>query len=139
MKFGHLVNALEELIFGNRRLILVLFGLVTLFMATSLTNLRIDAGFSKLLPLKHEYMQTFTEHSKEFGGANRVLIALMSRKGDMFTPEFFDTLEKATDDVFFIPGVDRTRVRCGDPATPAPGPRVTLWRDPRPTSFPVDW
>ena len=110
MKFGHLVNALEELIFGNRRLILVLFGLVTLFMATSLTNLRIDAGFSKLLPLKHEYMQTFTEHSKEFGGANRVLIALMSRKGDMFTPEFFDTLEKATDDVFFIPGVDRAQV-----------------------------
>jgi len=110
MKLGHLINALEQLVFGNRRLILVLFGLVTLFMATSVTNLRIDAGFSKLLPLEHEYMQTFTEHSKEFGGANRILIALMSRQGDMFTPEFFATLEKATDDVFFIPGVDRAQV-----------------------------
>lgn len=110
MKLGHLISALEKLIFGNRRLILVLFGLVTLFMATSVTNLRIDAGFSKLLPLKHEYMKTFTEYSKEFGGANRILIALMSRKGDIFTPEFFSTLEKATDEVFFIPGVDRAQV-----------------------------
>ncbi len=110
MKLGRLINALEQLIFGNRRIIIVLFGLITLFMAVSITNLRIDAGFSKLLPLKHEYMQTFTEYSKEFGGANRIVIALMSRQGDMFTPEFFSTLEKATDDVFFIPGVDRALV-----------------------------
>lgn len=110
MKLGRLINVLEELIFGNRRLILIFFGLVTLLMAASVTNLRIDAGFSKLLPLEHEYMQTFTKHSKEFGGANRILIALMSRKGDIFTPEFFSTLEKATDDVFFIPGVDRAQV-----------------------------
>jgi predicted RND superfamily exporter protein len=110
MKLGRLINALEQLVFGNRKIILILFGLVTLFMATSVTNLQIDAGFSKLLPLKHEYMQTFTEHSKEFGGANRVVIALMSRQGDIFTPEFFSTLEKATDDVFFIPGVDRAQV-----------------------------
>jgi predicted RND superfamily exporter protein len=110
MKLGSFINALEQLIFGNRRTILVIFGLITLFMVTSVANLRIDAGFSKLLPLKHEYMQTFTEHSKEFGGANRIVIALMSREGDMFTPEFFSALEKATDDVFFIPGVDRALV-----------------------------
>ena len=110
MKLGHLINALEQLVFGNRRLILAFFVLVTLVMAYSVSNLRIDAGFSKLLPLKHEYMQTFSTHSKEFGGANRIVIALMSRQGDIFTPEFFSTLEKATDDVFFIPGVDRAQV-----------------------------
>ncbi len=110
MKLDHLIDILERLVFGNRRLILALFALVTLLMAYSVSNLRIDAGFSKLLPLKHEYMQTFSEHSLEFGGANRVLIALMSRQGDMFTPEFFETLENATDDVFFIPGVDRAQV-----------------------------
>jgi predicted RND superfamily exporter protein len=110
MKLGGIINFLEQLVFGNRRLILALFVLVTLVMAYSVTNLRIDAGFSKLLPLKHEYMQTFSTHSKEFGGANRIVIALMSRQGDIFTPEFFSTLEKATDDVFFIPGVDRAQV-----------------------------
>jgi predicted RND superfamily exporter protein len=110
MKLDSFVSGLENLIFSNRRIILGLFVLVTLFMAYSVTNLRIDAGFSKLLPLKHEYMQTYVEHRKEFGGANRVLIALMAKQGDIFTPEFFDTLEKATDDVFFIPGVDRAQV-----------------------------
>lgn len=110
MKLGSFTSGLERLIFNNRRIIIGFFILVTLLMAYSLTNLRIDAGFSKLLPLKHEYMQTYVEHRKEFGGANRILIALMSKSGDIFTPEFFSTLEKATDDVFFIPGVDRALV-----------------------------
>ena len=41
---------------------------------------------------------------------NRILIALMSEEGDIFTPEFFETLRKTTDEVFFIPGIDRSRV-----------------------------
>lgn len=110
MKVNSLKSGLEKLIFNNRRIFLGFFILITLLMAYSVTNLRIDAGFSKLLPLKHEYMQTYVEHRKEFGGANRVLIALMAKKGDIFTPDFFKTLEAATADVFFIPGVDRAQV-----------------------------
>jgi len=34
----------------------------------------------------------------------------MAKSGDIFTPDFFMVLEKATDEVFFIPGVDRTKV-----------------------------
>lgn len=101
---------LENLIFDHRKWVLGIFTFITIFMAYSATDIHIDAGFSKLLPLKHEYMQTFLKYRKEFGGANRVLIALMAKKGDIFTQEFFRTLEKATDEVFFIPGVDRTRV-----------------------------
>ena len=110
MKVNSFKSGLEKLIFNNRRIFLGFFILITLLMAYSVTNLRIDAGFSKLLPLKHEYMQTYVEHRKEFGGANRVLIALMAKQGDIFTPEFFKTLEDATADVFFIPGVDRAQV-----------------------------
>ena len=101
---------LENLIFGHRRTVIVLFLLVTGFMAYQASRLRVDAGFAKMLPLKHEYMQTYVQHRDEFGGANRVLIALKVRHGDIFTPEFFNTLRAVTDDVFFIPGVDRTRV-----------------------------
>ncbi|WP_321367732.1 MMPL family transporter [uncultured Desulfuromusa sp.] len=110
MKINAFRTGLEKLIFNNRRILLGFFILITLLMSYSLTNLRIDAGFSKQLPLEHEYMQTYVEHRKEFGGANRILIALMTKQGDIFTPEFFDTLQKATDDVFFIPGVDRAQV-----------------------------
>lgn len=110
MTIRQLIDLLEKLIFGHRRIILILFALMTLLMGWSMTHLRIDAGFTKLLPLKHEFMQTFVEYSKEFGGANRVLIALMAKQGDIFTEDFFRTLEQATDEVFFIPGVDRAQV-----------------------------
>ena len=69
-----------------------------------------DAGFTKLLPVEHEYMQTFLEYRDDFGGADRVAVALIAREGDMFTPEFFDRLRDVTDAVFFLPGVDRTQV-----------------------------
>ncbi|HUO82781.1 MAG TPA: MMPL family transporter [Gammaproteobacteria bacterium] len=101
---------LERGIFGARPWIIGLFGALTVLMLVAAAQLRIDAGFSKLLPLEHEYMRTYLEHRDEFGGANRVLIALIAEDGDMFTPEFFAALERATDEVFFIPGVDRARV-----------------------------
>jgi predicted RND superfamily exporter protein len=63
------------------------------------------------LPLEHEYMKTFVEHQAEFGGANRILVAVIARDGNMFTPEFFRALRTATDEVFFIRGVDRARVQ----------------------------
>nr|MBP6515095.1 MMPL family transporter [Steroidobacteraceae bacterium] len=50
-------------------------------------------------------------HKAEFGGANRLLIAVVARDGNMFTPEFFEALKIATDEVFFIEGVDRSRVQ----------------------------
>ena len=101
---------LERIIFAHRKVVIVLFTLTTVVMGTFATQLKVDAGFSKLLPLEHEYMQTFVQYQDAFGGANRVLVALTSRTGDIFTPEFFETLRMATDEVFFITGVDRTRV-----------------------------
>ncbi len=88
MKLSSFMTGLENLIFNNRRTFLAFFALITLFMGYSVTNLKIDAGFSKQLPLEHEYMQTYVELRKEFGGANRVLIALMAKDGNIFTPGF---------------------------------------------------
>ncbi|MDH3424634.1 MAG: MMPL family transporter, partial [Gemmatimonadota bacterium] len=100
----------EDAIFGHRPLVIALFLVVTAVMGYSATKIGIDAGFAKLLPLKHEYMQTYLKHREQFGGANRILIALVAKEGDIFTPEFFAALKTASDEVFFIPGVDRARV-----------------------------
>jgi hypothetical protein len=105
-----MISRLERLIFNNRKLVILLFVLMTGFMLWQASHLRIDAGFAKLLPLQHPYMKTYLEYRDQFGGANRVVIALKTRDGDIFTPAFFEVLRDATDDVFFIPGVDRTRV-----------------------------
>jgi uncharacterized protein len=105
-------GVLEQLIFGNRLAIVIVFALVTAVLLTvAARGLRIDASFTKQLPLKHEYMQTFVAHQSEFGSANRVLIALIARDGNMFTPGFFDALKKATDEVLVMDGIDRGRVQ----------------------------
>jgi predicted RND superfamily exporter protein len=102
---------LERLIFAHRPALLLFLAIVTVAMAWSASRLRIDAGFAKLLPARHPYIQTYLRHQQDFGGANRVLVALVATNGDMFTPEFFDALRRATDEVFFLPGVDRGRVQ----------------------------
>jgi len=102
---------LENTVFGHRPVVVGLFAVATLFMTWSASHLKVDAGFQKNLPHAHPYMETFLKHQQEFGGANRVLVAMMVREGDIFTPEFLDALKKATDEVFFIPGVDRSRVQ----------------------------
>jgi predicted RND superfamily exporter protein len=109
---SRLAAALEKLIFGNRLAIVVVFALLTAVLLTvAVRGLHIDASFNKQLPLKHEYMQTFVKHQAEFGGANRVLVALIARDGNMFTPGFFDALKKATDEVLVMDGIDRGRVQ----------------------------
>ena len=71
---------MEHFIFGHRRLLIGAFVLVSIAMAVIVARgLRIDASFTKQLPLQHEYMQTFVKHQAEFGGANRVLVALIAR------------------------------------------------------------
>ena len=107
------VSRLERLIFGHRSLILALFALGTVLLAViGVHGLRIDTSFNKTLPVQHEYMRTYLDPKvTDFRGANRVLVALIARDGDMFTPEFFAALRKATDEVIVMDGIDRTRVQ----------------------------
>ena len=105
------LHKIATFLINTRYGIVALFLVITIGMMYAMSHLRIETGFKKQLPLKHEYMQTFLQYEKEFGGANRVLVALVARDGDMFTPEFFAAFETITDQVFFIPGVDRASVR----------------------------
>jgi predicted RND superfamily exporter protein len=105
------LHHLATFLINFRYAIVIGFLVVTVGMLYSMTNLKIETGFKKQLPLKHEYMQTFLQYEKEFGGANRILVALVARDGDMFTEEFFEDFEAITDQTFFIPGVDRASVR----------------------------
>jgi uncharacterized protein len=107
---------LESLIFGKRALVLAVFSVITVLMLFFASQLKIDAGFKKQLPLKHEYMQTFIDYEKEFGGTNRILIAVMAKKGDIFNKEYLTALEGVSEKVNSIKdangmGVDQSRTR----------------------------
>ncbi|WP_372724242.1 RND family transporter [Immundisolibacter sp.] len=93
-----------------RVVLLVVLSLITLFLGYHASFLKMDPGFTKSIPLGHPYMQTYTKYTDQFGGANVIIVALMQKEGDIFNVEFFNTLEKATQDVLFIKGADRSSV-----------------------------
>jgi uncharacterized protein len=106
------VRKLEHYVFDFRVPVLAVIAVLTvMFSALTVRGLHLDTRFTKQLPLQHEYMRTYLKHREEFGGANRVLIALEARDGNMFSAEFLQALKLATDEVFFIPGIDRAGVQ----------------------------
>jgi predicted RND superfamily exporter protein len=95
-------------IFRWRRGILLAGIIITVVLAASATRLQVQAGFAKMLPLAHPYMQTFLKYQQDFGGANKVVVALKVRKGDVFNAQFLTELKKLHDDLFFLRGVNRS-------------------------------
>jgi len=105
-----MVGILENLVFRHRVPILIAIGAVTVVMGYFATQLRMDAGFEKQLPREHEYIQTFLEYRDRLFGSNRVIFVLRAKQGDVWTQPFLAKLKALTDDVFFLPGVDRRTV-----------------------------
>ena len=98
-------------VFRRRTPLVVVFALLTVVLAVFASHLRVDASFNKSLPLDHPYIRTFTKYQTEFGGANRVLVALMAKQGDIFNEPFFAALKRATDEVASLPSADRAQVQ----------------------------
>lgn len=49
-----------------------------------------------MIPLTHPYMKTFVDYESTFGGANRVVVALLHRDGTIFDAEYMKKLKAAT-------------------------------------------
>lgn len=104
------MQRIENLVFGMRAVILLALLAFTIVMGFFALQLRMDAGFTKMLPIGHPYIETFFEYSESFGGGNRILVVLENKEGDIFQKDFLYTLNDATQDLFYIPGVARHTV-----------------------------
>jgi predicted RND superfamily exporter protein len=111
MTLDRLIQSASRLVFDHRKVWLVLFSILTLLFIASASRMVVDAGFNKMVPLKHEYMKVYREYEKVFGSANRVAIAIVQKDGDIYSKEFMAKLKGLTDDVFLLNGVDRPSVK----------------------------
>ena len=102
---------IEKLIFENRRRMLWLLAIASVLLTVQAARLAIDAGFEKQLPLSHPYMETFVKHRAQFGGANRLLISVRAKDGDLFNPAALERVREVTYALRDGPGVDRSAVR----------------------------
>ncbi len=105
-----MIRRVEEIIFRHRHVTVALFAVATLVLGWFAAQTRVDASFSKQLPIDHEYIRNFKIYQTQFGGANRVVVALVAKNGDIFTEDFFKKLKAVTDEVYYLPGVDRAQV-----------------------------
>ncbi len=106
-----MIKFLENLVFAIKPLILTLLAIFTAIMFYFAINLRIDAGFEKQLPVGHEYIETFQEYRDKSFGANRIIVVLRNTQGDIWNPETLAMLNGVTQDIFFLPGIDRRTVQ----------------------------
>jgi hypothetical protein len=106
-----LASRIELALFRHKLLVLMLFVLSSAFLIFQATQLKLDASFTKNIPLNHTYMKTYLKHRANFGGANNILISVCDSSGDIFNPDFFNALKGVHDKLFFIPGVDRIQVK----------------------------
>ncbi|ENO87795.1 efflux RND transporter permease subunit [Thauera linaloolentis] len=98
-----------ELQFERFRLpALFFFGIASVFFAFQAVQLEPEASFQKMVPSSHPFIQNFLAYENELRPlGNVVRIVVENRKGEIYTPEFLNTLKQVTDEVFYIPGVSR--------------------------------
>jgi predicted RND superfamily exporter protein len=102
-------NLLERLIFNNRVLLLTMCLLATLFFGYKSFALEINASFEKMMPQSHPFVLNYRAHTDSLGGlGNSVRIVVENTNGDIYDRAYLAKLRKINDQVFLIPGVDRS-------------------------------
>jgi predicted RND superfamily exporter protein len=102
-KFSHFI-------IENRIGIFIIISLTTLVFAYQVKDLKVSTNFADLLPQGHEYIKLHNRIRSQFGGANSVVMVLQVREGDIFTPQTLQKIRDITDELYFIPAVDRFKI-----------------------------
>lgn len=107
-----LVEAVTGFLFRFRSVVIVLFLAITAFFAYQAVQLRPDASIEKMIPVSHEYIVNYLDNRDDLSSlANAVRVIVASKNGDIFDKEFQQTLKEITDEVFYINGVDRSKLQ----------------------------
>jgi predicted RND superfamily exporter protein len=111
-KVGMAERFLEPRLFGHRLPVLIFFLLASLLFGYEASQLRPDASFQKMVPVTHPYIANYLKYESELRPlGNVVRIAVENTQGDIYNKDYLDTLKKITDEVFYVPGVDRGNMK----------------------------
>ncbi|MDR0281404.1 MAG: RND family transporter [Paucimonas sp.] len=105
-------TTLERLIFNNRPAVIAICLLVSVFLFWQATLIRPSTSFEKMIPLEHPFIQNMLEHRNDLANlGNTVRISVEAVNGDIFDKDYMETLRQIHDEVFYIPGVDRSALK----------------------------
>ena len=98
----------ERLLFNNRLAVLAICILLTLVLGWQATRLKLNASFEAMIPAGHPYIANYLKHRSDLTGlGNTVRIVVETTDSSIYEKEYLSTLQRISDEVFLIPGVDR--------------------------------
>lgn len=102
-------SLLERIVF-NHRVILVLFcAVATLFLLFQASQLEVNASFKKMMPMSHSFIQNYEANAEALRGlGNALRVVVENPTGDIYDPNYLETLRQINDKLFLLPGVDRS-------------------------------
>lgn len=101
--------AIAHWVMQHRRLMAVIFALITVFFLVGMTRVEIRTIFSDLLPKDDPYVQVYKDHGN-FGNPLTVTIAVKRKNGDIYNAETLGKVWDLTRDVDLAPGVDHDQI-----------------------------
>jgi len=101
-------SALERLLFNHRLWVLLFCLLLTAFFVAQFHGLKLNANFLRMIPNDHPYVQNFTARQDDLAGQGNVMrIVVENRQGSILDAEYLETLQKISDEVYLLAGVNR--------------------------------
>jgi predicted RND superfamily exporter protein len=105
-------NPVERILFNNRFIVVAVCALLTLLLAFQASKLKLNASFEDMIPASHPYIANYLKNRSELSGlGNAVRIAVESKSGTIYDQAYLATLQKISDEVFLLPGVDRAYMK----------------------------
>jgi predicted RND superfamily exporter protein len=102
-------SLVERLLFNHRIAVLILFVITTAVLAYHALGIQMNPSFERMIPAKHPFVQNYQQHKADLAGlGNTLRIAVDSREGTIFNAAYMETLRKVNDELFLLPGVDRS-------------------------------
>lgn len=102
-------SVIERAFFNYRPLVMLLCFLLTVFLGVQATKVRLNASFEKTMPASHPYVLNYLNNKHDLTSLENVVrIAVVNRTGTIFEKEYLETLAKINDEIFLLPGVDRS-------------------------------
>jgi hypothetical protein len=99
----------EKILFNNRVIFLALCALLTIFLGYKATSVRVNADYNDTIPTHHPFIVNYLQHYQDLQSqANAVQISVTPNDGgSIMNAKYLETLQKLSDEVYLLPGVDR--------------------------------
>jgi hypothetical protein len=103
---------LEQILFNHRSVVIAICLVITIVLGYGASKTRLNASFEKTIPTKHPYILNYLRHKADLSSfGNVVRITVEAKHGTIYEKDYLDTLQKISDEVFLLPGVDRAYMK----------------------------